>query len=135
MGVSTLTGVLDDALRVFKNKSFERFANREGIKDRDLLEAVDLANRGLISADLGGGVIKQRIARSGQGKSGGFRTIIIFKAGDRAFFVYGFAKNKKANINSKELKALKKLATQLLFSSDKDLAKALENGVFKEVIL
>ena len=122
-------------MRVFKNKSFERFANREGIKDRDLLEAVDLANRGLISADLGGGVIKQRIARSGQGKSGGFRTIIIFKAGDRAFFVYGFAKNKKANINSKELKALKKLATQLLLYSDKDLAKALENGVFKEVIL
>ena len=61
--------------------------------------------------------------------------IIIFKAGDKAFFVYGFAKNKKANINNKELKALKKLADQLLSYTDKDLSKAVENAVFEEVIL
>jgi hypothetical protein len=122
-------------LRIFKNKGFERFANSEGIKDEDLLEAVKNANNGLISADLGGGVIKQRIARFGQGKSGGFRSIIIFKMGEKAFFVYGFAKNKKPNISDKELKALKKLASELLSYTDKDLVKAVENGVFKEVQL
>lgn len=90
---------------------------------------------GLISADLGGGLIKQRIARSGQGKSGGFRSIIIFKAGDKAFFVYGFAKNQKTNINEKELKALKKLSIELLSYSEEDLLKAIQHGVFKEVIL
>lgn len=97
-------------MRIFKNKSFDRFGRSEGIKDEDLWEAVERANMGLISADLGSGLIKQRIARSGQGKSGGFRSIIIFKAGDKAFFVYGFAKNQKTNINEKELKALKKLS-------------------------
>ena len=122
-------------MRLFKNKSFTRFANAENIQDSDLLEAIERANKGLISADLGGGLIKQRIARCGQGQSGGFRSIIIFKAGDKAFFVYGFAKNKKANINNKELKALKKLADQLLSYTDKDLNKAVENAVFEEVIL
>ena len=122
-------------MRLFKNKSFTRFANAENIQDSDLLEAIERANKGPISADLGGGLIKQRIARSGQGQSGGFRSIIIFKAGDKAFFVYGFAKNKKANINNKELKALKKLADQLLSYTDKDLNKAVENAVFEEVIL
>lgn len=122
-------------MRVFKNKSFTRFAIREAIEDEDLLEAIECANNGLISADLGGGIIKQRIARYGQGKSGGFRTIIIFKTEDRAFFVYGFAKNQKANISDKELKALKKLASQLLSYSDQDLTKAIQNGVFQEVTL
>ncbi|MGI0483466.1 type II toxin-antitoxin system RelE/ParE family toxin [Geminocystis sp. CENA526] len=122
-------------MRIFKNKSFDRFTRKEGIKDEDLWEAVERANIGLISADLGAGLIKQRIARSGRGKSGGFRSIIIFKADDRAFFVYGFAKNQKANINEKELKALKKLSIQLLSYSEQDLLKAIQNGVFKEVIL
>lgn len=121
-------------MRVFKNKGFTRFANNQGIKDQDLWEAIDSANKGLIAANLGGGVIKQRIARSGQGKSGGFRTIIIFRAKDRAFFVYGFPKNQKSNISNQELKALKKLASQLLSYSNDDLNKAIKNGVFQEVI-
>lgn len=121
-------------MRVFKNKNFTKFADNQGINDQYLWEAIDNANKGLIAANLGSGVIKQRIARSGQGKSGGFRTIIIFRAEDRAFFVYGFAKNKKSNISEKELKALKKLASQLLSYSNDDLNKALKNGVFQEVI-
>jgi hypothetical protein len=83
------------ALRVFKNKIFSRFARRENISDKSLLEAVERADKGVIDADLGGGVIKQRIARPGQGKSGGFRSIVLFRAGDKAFFVYGFAKNER----------------------------------------
>jgi hypothetical protein len=61
-----------------------RFAKQSGIGDAVLCEAIRDAERGLIAADLGGGVIKQRIARPGQGKSGGFRTLIVFRAGARA---------------------------------------------------
>lgn len=120
-------------MRVFKNKSFDRFTKNEKIKDQDLREAVERANKGLISADLGGGLIKQRIARKGQGKSSGFRSIIIFKADDRAFFVYGFAKNQQDNINEKELKALKKLSDELLSYSEQDLLIAIEKGILKEI--
>ncbi|WP_017295411.1 type II toxin-antitoxin system RelE/ParE family toxin [Geminocystis herdmanii] len=120
-------------MRIFKNKSFDRFTKNEKIKDQDLWEAVERANKGLISADLGGGLIKQRIARKGQGKSSGFRSIIIFKADDRAFFVYGFAKNQQDNINEKELIALKKLSNELLSYSEQDLLIAIEKGILKEI--
>ena len=79
-----------------------------------LCRAVRDAERGLIAADLGGGVIKQRIARPGQGKSGGFRTLIVFRAGTRAIFVHGFAKNEKDNIEREDLAALKRLAAEML---------------------
>jgi len=74
----------------------------------------------LIDADLGGGVIKQRVAREGQGKSGGFRTMILFKLGSRAFFVHGFAKNEQDNLDDAELAALKKLAIRMLGYNDAD---------------
>jgi len=87
----------------------------------------------LVAAELGGGVIKQRIARSGQGKSGGFRTLIVFRAGTRAIFVHGFAKSEKANIEKDELVALKKLAAELLGYDDKTLARVVASGVLLEV--
>lgn len=79
-------------MRVFKSRWFERFARREGIADLAMREAIARAQKGLVDADLGGNVIKQRIARSGHGKSAGYRAIILFRRGERAFFVYGFAK-------------------------------------------
>ena len=81
--------------RVFKTRWFQRFARREKIRDAVLLDSVARAEKGQLDADLGGGVIKQRIARPGQGKSGGYRTIILFKQGQRAVFVYGFAKSER----------------------------------------
>ena len=86
-----------------------RFARKAGLDDTALSKAIQDAERSLIAADLGGGVIKQRIARLGQGKSGGFRTLIVFRAGVRAVFVHGFAKNEKGNIGPDELVALKRL--------------------------
>lgn len=80
-----------------------------------------------------GGVIKQRIARSGQGKSGGFRALIVFRAGARAIFVHGFAKSEKDNIEKDELVALKKLAAELSGYDDKMLARAVASGVLLEV--
>jgi hypothetical protein len=121
-------------VRIFQNKAFLRFAKKAGIGDAVLCEAIRDAERGLIAADLGGGVIKQRIARPGQGKSGGFRTLIVFRAGARAFFVYGFAKNEMDNIGPDELVALKKLATALLAYDDKAIARVIASGTLTEVI-
>lgn len=121
-------------MRVFKNKSFARFARKARITDAILCAAIADASRGLIDADLGGGVLKQRIARQGGGKSGGFRTIILFRVGGRAFFVHGFAKNEQDNIRDDELAAFKLLATEMLAYSDEALAKAIGNGTLTEVM-
>ena len=85
-------------MRIFKSRWFQRFARKEGITDAVLREAVARAEKGQIDADLGGEVIKQRIARPRQGKSKGYRTIILFRLGAKAFFVYGFAKSQRAKI-------------------------------------
>ncbi len=121
-------------MRIFKNKSFARFARKARIADAALCEAIDNAERGLIDADLGGGVIKQRIARPGKGKSGGFRTIILFRAEARAFFVHGFAKKDQDNIRDDDLAAFKMLAAELMAYDDEALAKAIADGVFMEVM-
>lgn len=120
-------------MRVFKNKPFARFARKARIADTVLCEAVSAASRGLVDADLGGGVIKQRIARTGGGKSGGFRTIILFRHGERAFFVHGFAKNERDNIRDDELAAFRMLAAEMLAYDDQALAMAIGNGTLTEV--
>src|SRR3984893_16785411 len=96
--------------------------------DAVLCDAIQDAERGLIAADLGGGVIKQRIARLGLGKSGGFRRLIVFRADARAFFVHGFAKSEKDNIGRDELIALKKLASELLAYNDRAIARVVASG-------
>jgi hypothetical protein len=120
-------------VRTFKTTAFTRFADKAGLSDAALCRAVEDAGRGLVAADLGGGVIKQRIARPGQGKSGGFRTLIAFRTGTRAIFVHGFAKNEKDNIEKDELAALKKLAAELLAYDDKTVARIITSGVLVEV--
>lgn len=120
--------------RIFKNAWFERFARQNKLTDQELREAVTRAEKGLIDADLGGGVIKQRIARQGQGKSGGYRSIIIFRSADKAFFVYGFAKNKRDNISKDEEKAFKKAAKALLGLSDEQLTELTSKKDMTEVM-
>ena len=121
-------------MRIFKNKAFTRFARKADLDDAALCKSIDSAERGLTDADLGGGVIKQRIARRGGGKSGGFRAVILFKAGARAVFVYGFAKNERDNIGDDELAAFRKLAGELLAYDDKAIGKAIAAGVLTEVM-
>lgn len=120
-------------MRIFKNKPFARFARKAGLADLMLCEAIADTERGLIDADLGCGVIKQRIARPGKGKSGGFRALILYKRGTKAVFVYGFAKNERANIRHDELEALKELANEVLAYDETALAKALNSGTLIEV--
>ena len=82
---------------------------------------------------LGRGLIKKRVARAGEGKRGGYRTIIVYRAGSRSVFVYGFPKNAKANLSAVELDVYRKLAQILLGFNDTDLAKALKEGEVEEV--
>jgi len=119
--------------RVYKAKWFQRYARKEGIEDAALLEAVARAENGQIDADLGGGVIKQRIARSGQGRSGGYRTIVIFRRGDRAVFIYGFAKSERDNIRADEEKEFKEAAKHVLNLTEMQLAELVQQGDFVEV--
>jgi hypothetical protein len=120
-------------MRIFKNTWFVRFAKREKLNDEVLRKAIEEAERGVISADLGSHIIKQRIARPGQGKSGGYRTIIIFQQGDKAFFVYGFAKSDRENIDKAELEAFRQAAVHLLALDEEQLAALLENSALTEV--
>jgi hypothetical protein len=126
-------GRVDDGMRIFRNKSFTRFARKAALDDHALRKAVEDAERGLIDAQLGGGVIKQRVARPGKGKSGGFRTIILYKVHALAFFVHGFAKKDQDNIGDKDLAALKLLASQMLSFDDQAISKAVESGTVIEV--
>lgn len=120
-------------MRIFKFKHIAKFAAKQGITDADLREAAERADNGLIDADLGGGVIKQRIARKGQGRSGGYRSIILFKQGDRAFFAHIFAKNDRENIDRQDLQNFKRLAAQTQTLTADELAALKDTGEIKEL--
>lgn len=120
-------------MKLFKNAWFERFARKQKLEDAVLREAIQRAEQGLIDADLGGGVIKQRVARPGQGKSGGYRTIILYRQQHRAFFVYGFAKSQQSNINDDEKAAFKQAAQHVLDLSETQLEALIRKGQFLEV--
>lgn len=120
-------------VRILATKLFARFARKERIEDEQLWEAITRAARGLIDAELGGSLIKQRVARRGSGRSGGYRTIIAYRSSQRSVFLYGFAKNERENIDRTELDDLKKLAKLYLEYSDPQIAKALEQGELNEV--
>ena len=126
-------GHKEKLMRFFKNKAFSKWASKEGLSDDALLAALGEIERGLIDADLGGHMLKKRVAVEGKGKSGGVRTLLAYKTGNKAFFVYGFAKNVRANIKGDELKALKRYAQELLGYSDKALTKAIRHGALIEV--
>ncbi|MEK9931654.1 MAG: type II toxin-antitoxin system RelE/ParE family toxin [Rhodospirillaceae bacterium] len=120
-------------MRVFKNAWFGRFARKKKISEEVLWDAVDRAEKGLVDADLGGGVIKQRIARPGEGKSKGYRSIVLYRKGDKAFFVYGFPKSDLGNIRGDEEEQFKKAAKLILALSDDQIRQLIENGQFEEV--
>lgn len=121
-------------MRIFKNAWFGRFARKEKISPDVLLEAVDRAEKGLVDADLGGGVIKQRIARPGEGKSKGYRSIVLYRRGDKSFFVYGFPKSDLGNIRDDEAEQFKRAAKLVLALSDEQIRLLIEIGQFEEVM-
>ncbi|NCX13178.1 MAG: type II toxin-antitoxin system RelE/ParE family toxin [Betaproteobacteria bacterium] len=116
-----------------KNAWFGRFARKENISAQVLWDAVDRAEKGLVDADLGGGVIKQRIARPGESKSKGYRSIVLYRKGDKALFVYGFPKSDLGNIRDAEQEQFKKAAKSTFALSDEQIRQLIENGQFEEV--
>ncbi|WP_415877364.1 type II toxin-antitoxin system RelE/ParE family toxin [Croceicoccus marinus] len=120
-------------IRIYANRWFAKFAAKEKISDAALADAVHRAETGLIDADLGSGLIKQRIARRGGGKSGGYRSILIFRSGERAIFVFAFAKSDQANLSAAELKVYRKAASIMLDLGDGQIETEVEAGRLVEV--
>lgn len=120
-------------MRVFKTRVFNRWARREGLVDRELCGAVAEMQQGLIDARLGGGVVKKRIARSGQGRRGGYRTLLATNLRDRWFFMFGFAKNERDNIDDDELRMLRQLAAVYLGLHDAAMSEAGTRGELVEI--
>ena len=115
-------------MAAYKTRWFDRWARKQGLLDKQLCEAVAEMEKGLFEANLGSGLFKKRIARTGQGKSAGFRTLVATKNEGRWFFIFGFAKNVRSNIEKNEEDALKRLAIYLLEISDKALETAQNAG-------
>ena len=120
-------------MRIFKNTWFTRFADKEGITNTELRELVDLLEAGQPDADLGGGVYKMRLARPGEGKSGGYRAIVFFKSEELTFFEYCFAKSSRSNISPKELREFKEAAKENLSMTTDQLNLRIERGQLIEL--
>jgi len=119
--------------QVFKTRTFIRWIRKVGITDNVLSKAVDEMARGLIDADLGGGIVKKRLAIPGQGKRGGVRTIVATKKEDRWVFLFGYTKNERTTIEAGELKALQELAKEYLEFDACQIRRAVEKGVLTEI--
>ena len=111
-----------------------RYARREHLDDHSLCDAIERAERGLVDADLGGGIIKQRVARTGKGRSGGYRLLIAYCSGKRAVFLYCFAKSERDNIEADELKTLQEIGAAWLEAKKERLEYAIKEGLLREII-
>jgi hypothetical protein len=120
-------------MAIYTTRWFDRWALKQGLSNEALRQAVKEMTAGLYEADLGGNLLKKRIARPGRGKSGGFRTLVATNKDSRWIFVYGFPKNERSNIDKDEAAALKKLATELLALTPQAIGKAQAAGELMEV--
>lgn len=114
-------------------KAFARFQRRERLADASLRRSIALAEQGLIDADLGGCLIRQRIPRAGAGKSGGYRTIIAYRRGVRAVFLLGFAKSERDNLGDDELGVLRARGRTFLELSRQQMGELLRAGDVVEI--
>lgn len=126
--------LINRCMRIFKNKTFNKWAKEEDIENDILLKVVEELQNGLFEANLGGCVYKKRISMDGKGKRGGARIIVAFKLNEITVFIYGFSKKQKGNITKKEEDALKELAKMYFSYSEEQLDEAVNAGKFIEVI-
>ncbi len=122
-----------DGMRIFKTDYFHRLAEYEGLMDQQIVEIVEEMEKGLHNGDLGGNIFKKRMGIGSRGKRGGLRSIVAYKKGDKAIFLYGYAKNVQDNISSKEKEAFKKLSKSYFGLDDLSLRRLLKNGELIEV--
>ena len=119
--------------RTFRTRTFTRWMDKAGVTDADLRRCVTEMQAGLIDADLGGHVVKKRIALRGRGKRGGARTIVASNHADRWYFLFGFNKNERATVDKHELRALQELASDLLGQDVNAIAAALKAEELVEI--
>ena len=120
-------------MNIYLSKAFTRLARRDGLTDVQICHAIVEMNEGLIGADLGAGLFKKRIAMPGQGKREGWRSLLGFQAGSKAFFLYLFPKSRRDNINAAEMKVLKRLTKYYLTLKPAEIKAALQCGELREV--
>ena len=118
---------------IYLSKPFTRLARRDGLTDVHICQAIGEMNEGLTDADLGAGLFKKRIGLPGQGKRGGWRSLLGFQAGNKAFFLYLFLKSRRDNINAAEMKVLKRLTKYYLTLKPAEIKAALKCGELREV--
>jgi hypothetical protein len=121
-------------VRIFKNTWFDRFARKAGISDNDLKAIVADLENGIWDASYGGDVYKKRAARAGEGKSGGYRAIIIFRTDKITYYTYGFPKSKKDDITDKEEAKLKVRAKNFFNLTDDQIKTRVDNGSLIEIV-
>ena len=114
--------------RVFKTRYFQRWMRKTELTDAALCKAAEEMAAGLIDADLGGSVLKKRVALAGRGKRGGARTLVATNKGSRWFFVFGFEKNEQANVSDEELEGMQAIAADLLARTGPQLDEAVAVG-------
>ena len=107
--------------------------DKEGITDNELKGIVKQLENGQFYANLGGGVYKMQLARPSEGKSGGYRVIVVFKSEFRTFFTYCFPKSKRDNIEDNELRLYKKQAKENLALTEDQINQWLRAKTLIEV--
>ena len=122
-------------MHVYLTRAFHRDAEREGVTDDDCLEAMRKAERGLIDASLGGGLIKQRIATGNRGAAKGSRAVVFYKRGEVAVFLHVFQKSRKANLSKSELTEYLKLARFLAALTEANLRELVATKGWRELKL
>ncbi|MBK7000433.1 MAG: type II toxin-antitoxin system RelE/ParE family toxin [Rhodoferax sp.] len=120
-------------MRVFKTRVFDRWARKTGITDTVLLKAVADIERGLVDADLGNNLFKQRVALPGQGKSGSTRTLLATRFAGELYFLFGFEKTNRDNITQRELGIYQSLASTLVALGNEQIEAALKANELMEV--
>jgi hypothetical protein len=120
-------------MRLLKSKPFSRWARKAGLRDKALVEAAEEMRHGLVDAELGGGLVKKRVARMGGGKSGGYRVLAAIDPHRRCVFLYGFAKSERDNVDDKELAGLKQLAHAYLRLGEEAVQRGLASGQLVEI--
>ena len=117
-----------------KNKYFYRWAKRQGIADKTLIDAIEEFEKGLFEVNLGNHLYKKRIALAGRGKSGGARTILFYQQGRKLIFCHGFEKNQQSNLSSSELNFLHKLSDGYQALSEELIHEGLQQKKFSRIL-
>lgn len=120
-------------MKIYKHRSFYQWAKSEGLTDAALKKAIKEIENGLYEVNLGSGLYKKRVALPGKGKSSGYRTLLAFKKGKNAFFVYGFAKGVRANIDEREEKLYRQIAKDFLMMDEDEIQAMIKKSKLYEV--